>query len=303
MDCRRPLWLGLCLLGGTVGCQSFPWKSSPATPSTPSTPAVTAAPTVKEQPVLPPPDAVITKAADLPPKQPTAAQCLAFGEFYAAEAMGPGKPATQVQNLRDQARKAYQQALTIDPKNIAAYQGLARLYFTMDDDTHAVATYQKALKLHPKSAALWYDYGAYRLWKKEWAPAVECLTKAMEFDSENRQCVYALGYALVRAGRYDESLACFCRICSEAKANLNVARTLVKTNQPELGKQYLLVALLKDPNLEPAKELMAQLEGKPRGVIQQTGHTVPSPMPAEVPSPETAAEPTNPALPPAPDMP
>src|SRR5439155_4305490 len=166
----------------------------------------------------------------------------------------------------------YLQALDIDPKNLKAYQGLARLQSASGDHEQAIATLKKGLKHHPQEASLWYELGVAHSRKKDWPPTVEALTKAAELDPQNRTYVNMYGFALARTGRYDESLACFARLNGEAKAHYNLARMLNHLDQREQCKTHLQLALQHDPTLEPARQLLTQLETtkNPEGPVGQT---------------------------------
>src|SRR5947208_4418368 len=100
MDCRRTLVLGLGLLAGSAGCLNH--QVLPVT----SLPEATAANVHKER--------------DLPKRKPQASTCVAFGNFTERAAAEPNRPVSERDRLREQARKAYQQALEIDPENLPA---------------------------------------------------------------------------------------------------------------------------------------------------------------------------------------
>ncbi len=148
MDCRRTLWLGLGLLTAAAGCQ-HDIRINPVAP-TPQAQALAPAPAVVQ---AVPPNAVVRKEADLPRKTPHASTCVAAGDCLAQQALAPDLGETAKVDCQDRARKAYQQALSIDPHYLPAYQSLAALYVAMKDHAHAVATYQKAAQTFPNAAA------------------------------------------------------------------------------------------------------------------------------------------------------
>src|SRR5581483_2356438 len=129
-----------------------------------------------------------------------------------------------------------------------------------------------------------------QLRQKSWDPAIQSLTKAVEYDPENREYINMLGHTLSRTGRYQESLAVFSRSYGEAKAYYNVARMLQHLGQAELSKQYVQAALQKDPTLEPAQGLLAQLEGRAPSNIQRVGYSEPekSATPGAVATPNSS---------------
>jgi tetratricopeptide (TPR) repeat protein len=262
MDCRKSLCVALWLVSGLAGCNL-----------THPTPVIT-----NSQPILPGQivEGTVKKEADRPKRTPKAETCVAYGNFAAAEACAPEKAPAEAQAQRDIARKAYQQALGIDPNCLPAYRGLTALYVAMKDYKHATATYQEALKRFPKNPSLPYELGMCYARQKDWALALEYLTKAAELDQENRQYNNALGYALARCGRYDDSLNAFMRLESEAEAHSRVAWMLWQVHQDDLARQHVQVALQKDPEMKPALDLLAELDAPPREV-QQTNFTEETP--------------------------
>jgi tetratricopeptide (TPR) repeat protein len=258
MDCRKSLCVALWLVSGLAGCNL-----------THPTPVVSNSQTLLPGQIV---EVPLKKEADRPKRTPKAETCVAYGNFAAEEANAPEKAPLEVEAQRDIARKAYQQALSIDPNCLSAYRGLTALYVAMKDYKHATATYQDALKRFPKDPSLPYELGMCCARQKDWEPALEYLKKATELDQENRQYNNALGYALARAGRYDESLAVFERLQTEAEAHYNLARMLRHLNQMDPCRQHLQTALQKDPEMKPALDLLAELDAPPREV-QQTNFT------------------------------
>jgi tetratricopeptide (TPR) repeat protein len=264
MDCRKALpWLALLVI---AGCQTVPLdpadpKGAPKNPSPPTNAAAQA-------PAVPPPAATAAKEADRPKKKPTPATCVAAGQFLEREAT-LSKIATPLEKQQelDKARRAYQQALSLNPNYIPAYCALGHLYADLGDYERAWDTYQKGLKKNAKDPGLWHDVGMFHARKKEWDPAISCLSKAVEFDPENRQYTNALGFCLARAGRYQESLSLFGKSCGQAVAYYNVGRMLHHNQQDELSRQYLQQALRLNPNFPEAEQLLASLDAAAGGTV------------------------------------
>ena len=242
MDCRRPWVLALGLAAGGFGCVHWPGLplKRPAEPVT-----------VKAG-----------KESELPKRQPLAATCLAYGNFSVQSAADPKRSPPERERLHDQARKAYQQALKIEPTNLQALTALARLYTVMGDQGHAVATYQQAIQTHPKDPSLRYELGMCHARRRQWEPALASLREAVALDPESRSYAHALGFCLARAGCYDESFRTFARLEGEANAHYELARMLHHMNQDALSKQHLGLALSANPELGPARQLLAALEGR-----------------------------------------
>lgn len=185
---------------------------------------------------------------------------VAFGDFRASAGFSPEYTPQQQKQFRDDARKAYQSALEIDPKHQPAFLALARLQQASEDYAGAVATFHKALALNGKDAPTWYELGLCLCRQKNWNEAVGCLAKAVEQTPGNRQYSMTLGYTLARAGRWNDSLALLAQVQGEARAHYDMARMLEHLNQPALARQQCLLAIQKDTSLPGVREFLAKLE-------------------------------------------
>jgi Tfp pilus assembly protein PilF len=281
MDCRKGLWLALGLWGGAAGCQ----HAAPGLASNAPAPAATA-----------PVDAVVTrKAAKGPKKLPKPETCVAYADYRAVEACSSNYSPSQRDQARDDARKAYQDALSLDPKCLEAQRGLARLSAAADDYPRAVAAYQKALKTAPKNASLWFELAMTYHRMQEWGAALDALGHAAALEPDNRTYVNTQAVVLARLGHYQESLECFARVNSESQAHFNLGCTLRRLAQPELSRRELEVALEENPRLESARAMLTEMTAPP---VRPVGYT--ESQPPKAPAPETAAEPPRPS--PAPEV-
>ena len=139
---------------------------------------------------------------------------------------------------------------------------------------------------------------------KNWNTAVEGLGKASELDPGNRQYSTTLGFALARAGRYEESYLALARHNGEPKAHFDLARMLRHLNQPELARQQVALALQKDPSMADARALAAELDAKSAAAkadVQTASHSEPVGGDGGETAPATTRKPGQPIrLPPLP---
>lgn len=206
-------------------------------------------------------------------KTPKPETCAGLADLRVQNAAKPDCPPEDARRLRDEARRAYQQAIKLDPEYLPPYSGLARLYEQTDQPDKAVETYRKGLKSLPKEASLWYELGMCQARRKQWDAALSSLKKATELEPENAGYSNAMGFTLARAGRFDESFAFFHKKLGEARAHYNVACMLHHVNRDEESKDHLRQALMAKPDLQPAQQLLAQLQNPNRGAhpIQPAG--------------------------------
>jgi tetratricopeptide (TPR) repeat protein len=196
-------------------------------------------------------------------RTPKPETCVACAEMRLAtasnKALQENQP-VQVEQLRDEARRAYQQAIKIDNKCLPAYLGLAMLYQDIDQSQRAIETYRNGLKAMPKEPKLWFALGMCQARDKQFEASLPSLKKATELDTENYLYINHYGFTLARAGRIDESYRFFVKTQGEAKAHYNVACVLHHVNRDDECKDHLLKALMAKPNMEPAQELLAHLQ-------------------------------------------
>jgi tetratricopeptide (TPR) repeat protein len=235
--------------------------------------------------VAPVADPPVVKTAAGPKKKVRPETCVAYGDFRSKEACAPQYTSAQRDQLREDAREAYQDALSLDAKCVAAHKGLGRLYADMDDYPRAVASYQKAVKAAPKDAGAWFDMGMCHNHTQEYDRAIEEMGRAVELEPDNRTYGNALAVVFARVGRYDDSLRTFARVNGEATAHYNLGCTLRRLNQGELARQHLEAALQNNPRLEPARTLLAEMSRETYGLpgpppVQPVGYAEPQP-PAE----------------------
>jgi tetratricopeptide (TPR) repeat protein len=250
MDGRRTLVLSLGLLSGSLGCAhdgALPVTANQA----------------------PPPAATPAREADLPPRTAKPATYIELGNFSMQAATDPRRSPIEREQLHEQARKAYQKALEIDPKNLQALAAMARYYNTIGDHPRAVATYQRALQVYPREPVLYHELGMCHARYHEWDLALQSLGHAVQLDPENRPMLRSLAFCLARAGRYDESFRIFARLDGDAVAHYNLGRMLHHLQNDALSKEHLRMALQLRPDLVPARQLLGELENP----LQQAGNS------------------------------
>jgi tetratricopeptide (TPR) repeat protein len=207
---------------------------------------------------------------------PKASTLVAAGDLFAGEADADPKSPIAARN-REQARRMYEQALSVEPGNLPAFRGLAHLCVAMNNLEGAVETYHKALDVHPKDASLWFDLGMVQARRQEWDLAVDALSRASNLDTNNERYANTLGHVYARSGHNEEALSCFRRFQGEAGAHFTLARMLDHLGKTEQAKEQLRLALHTDPHFLPAVTMLDQLEGGDSHVIRPPGGAAPTP--------------------------
>jgi tetratricopeptide (TPR) repeat protein len=221
---------------------------------------------------------------DLPKRQPKASTCVAMGQTSERAAEGPNRTPFEQQQLREQARRAYQQALRTDPGNLEALSCLGALYLQLNDNSHAVETYRKATEVAPKKASTWYELGMCQARLKDWQSAIPALQKAVELDPENRPLVHTYAFCLARAGNYDASYAAFCKVDQPAVAHYNLGRMLMHMKEENLAREHLRQSVQLDKDNAAAADMLVKLD-------EGAAANVPSPIqPVKFEQPATPIE-------------
>jgi Flp pilus assembly protein TadD len=304
MDCRRTLGIGMCLLIGVVGCTHRD-TTVPVVPPTLLGGASKTQPTGESVSMSSLPPGTVVKQLELPPRSPQAATCVAFGDWATKEAEAPSLSEIARKSKREDARKAYEQALSLDPHYLPAYLSLAQLYVAMKDHADAEATYRKATQLFPKEPRVFLEMGKCYGGEKQWEMAVQALRHAAELDPQSRPTIDELGWMQARAGHYDDSLTTFRRVYDEGEAHYKLAQMLDHLGDIDQCRQHLQVAVLY-PKMDKAKALLAKLDapGPDDGVKTASFVTAAKPSAPAVqsgpPAPSTAS---GVLLPPPPHIP
>ena len=187
---------------------------------------------------------------------------------------GKKNPEMQAQ-LRDEARQAYLFAIKLDPNYLDAQRSIGKLYAKTGDFERAFDTFKKAIDKHPKDANLWYDLGLCHARQKNFSESIRCLTRAVELDPQNRDCVKMLGISLAWTGKVDQGLAYLTRVQGPAMAHFNIACMFDQKLQPDMAKQHCQLARCENGELlEQARDLLAALETRPspQGGVQTAAY-------------------------------
>jgi tetratricopeptide (TPR) repeat protein len=265
MDSRTPVWVSLVLL--TLGCAGcITTQNQKDLGNNGSAPPTTVARNEEPPPEKP-------KTPDGPKRNPKPSTEVKLGEIKETEAeseMNRSRPEIQAR-LRDEARKAYQHAIKIDPNFVDAYRHLALLYAKTNDFDRALDIYKKVLTKNPKDAAVWYDLGQCHNRRKDFGESVHCFQKAIELEPENRDYLKTLGFTLAWTGQTEQGLKYLTRTQGSALAHYNIARILLQRDRLDEAQFHLRLALRENSHLEQARELLDSLETPATAAAQLEG--------------------------------
>lgn len=246
MDCRNLLILGLGVLA-SAGCSPGSKKN-------------VSQPDIKKENITPAEAAARKPEKELPKRKPKAQSCVAYGDFRLRESQSPLRSPQEQSKFRDEARQGYTQALELDPNCIEAHLGLARIHSAEKNYAKATASLESILKTHPKEASVWFELGMCHCYRKDWQPAIDSFTQAVNLDPDNQLYTNIFGYCLALAGQFEECFNVLSRTRGEAMAHAALGRIMVRMGQVDGGKEHLQAALKIDPDLKEAKDELTKLE-------------------------------------------
>jgi len=159
----------------------------------------------------------------------------------AAGASGP--PA---RSLRDEAMRADQAALVLEPASAMALNGLGLLAIDDNRPADAAQAFERAATIDPNNASYWTNLGNARRAAGDRARAETAYRRAIEVDGRAADAANGLGVLLVEANRPADAVTWFERAIAaapdlvEARLNLGIALQSAG-NRDGAAEQYRLV--------------------------------------------------------------
>ena len=109
----------------------------------------------------------------------------------------------------DEAIACFQAALELDPRSVAALEGRGSTYNQTDRYEEALASFAGALELDPESNAALEGHGWASLKTDRFEDALASFEHLLEFDPESVSGYTGKGWVYTKTGRRDEALASF----------------------------------------------------------------------------------------------
>jgi len=173
--------------------------------------------------------------------------------FATAEALEQGGKDAEAIALYDKAR-------TLDNRLAAkATRRLAVLFDRNGEFDKALSEYRRGLNDNPKDAELLNDLGYGYYCRAEWVEAEKNLRKAVTANPKLANAWINLGMTLAQLGRYEESLATFGKVVTEAQARCNVAFIQVTQGKVDDAKNNYETALRMEPGLQLARVALQKM--------------------------------------------
>jgi tetratricopeptide (TPR) repeat protein len=182
---------------------------------------------------------------------------------------GPLTPALYVSmaQMSDQggnaphARSLYQQALSMDSKNLDALLGLARLEDREGNLQVALQHYQQAVNNHPQDARAYNDLGLCHARSGQMQSSLQCLDQAVRLRPDKALYRNNIAKVLIEQNQFDAALAHLGAVSEPAVANYNMAALLQERGRSDAAVPFLQRALAMKPQFVEASTLLASITG------------------------------------------
>jgi tetratricopeptide (TPR) repeat protein len=163
-------------------------------------------------------------------------------------------------NNFEKAAESYKRALEIEPNNMAAILGAARLASRQKNYDQAIEMYAKAEAVNPKDLSIYAEWSKACVDKGDLVQAKAQLQKAVNMEPSNKTYRQKLASVLLDQGQPTEALQEMQQVETPAMANYQMAYLYASRKNIPVAQQYLQTALTIDPNLQPARDLMGSLQ-------------------------------------------
>ena len=114
------------------------------------------------------------------------------------------------------AEKTFRRVLSIDPRNIEAYENLGIVQLRAEDTRAARDSFEKALSFDNRAARAWNGLGVARLRLGQERAAIDAWKKAVEFDPQMFDALFNLGLVAGKNGLRQESREALERFVAQA---------------------------------------------------------------------------------------
>lgn len=157
------------------------------------------------------------------------------------------------------ATESYQMVLDQEPKNIEAQLGLARIAMMKNHRGEAEVKFREAMKLAPSDPHVLDQVAQFYAEGGEWDRAAVLLEHAVQLNPDHKEYRYHYAVSLAHTGATQNAYREFRHVMGDAETHYNIAHILHQTGNWSGAEQHVNHALRIQPDLVPARNLMAEL--------------------------------------------
>src|SRR6202171_5668309 len=147
------------------------------------------------------------------------------------------------QQLFEKGLKAFQQAVTLDPKLAIARLNEGIAFLNLQKIDEAKAALEDALKQDPKNPQAWYNLGLYAKNRGDAQSAIDAFRHVSEIDPTDADTWYFLGAAYVQAKQFPQAIDAFQHALKlnplHASAEFGLSRAYQQSADVDHARQHL----------------------------------------------------------------
>ena len=177
----------------------------------------------------------------------------------------------------EHARAMYQQALSLDPKNLDALMGLARMEDREGKLEEALSIYCRAVSMYPKNAKVLNDLALCHARSGQLNHSRQLLSQAIALQPDKALYRNNIAKVLVEMNRVDDAVTHLAAVHPPAVAQYNVGVMLQGRGRTDEAIRFLTAASHIDPQLQAAREMLQQLQGN-TNALATNDSVLPTPM-------------------------
>ncbi|MDY0166121.1 MAG: tetratricopeptide repeat protein [Thermoguttaceae bacterium] len=159
----------------------------------------------------------------------------------------------------DVAEQHYQAALAMDRNDYSAMLNYARLKDRRGQAAAAFELYSRAIQVHPQEAAVYNHLGLHYDRRGMPNEAAATFIQAVKLKPDEPLYRNNLAHVLVQLGQLPAAYEHLHAVHGEAVAYYNLGYLLHQRGQRDAAVQHLNAAIRRNPNLTPARQLLAEL--------------------------------------------
>jgi tetratricopeptide (TPR) repeat protein len=195
-----------------------------------------------------------------------------------------------------QGRQFYQKALAMDGNHLEALLGAARMEDREGRLDVAQMLYQRAAAAHPNNATALNDLALCLARRGDLAGAGQTLEQAIRLEPGKALYRNNVAKVLVELNQLDQATAHLVAVHPPAVAHYNMGVLLSERGRQGEAVDYLTTAIAIDPNMEPARTMLAGMTPPPTimpgAAPQSMAQVNPAPMQPAMPDSNDSILPT-----------
>src|ERR1700682_2916556 len=191
------------------------------------------------------------------------------------------------QQLFEKGLKAFQQAVTLDPKLAIARLNEGIAFLNLQKIDEAKAALEDALKQDPKNPQAWYNLGLYAKNRGDAQSAIDAFRHVSEIDPTDADTWYFLGSAYVQAKQFPQAIDAFQHALKlnplHASAEFGLSRAYQQSADVDHAREHLKKFQYITQNKIGAPMSLAYGEqGQYSRAVESPAYTIKPPAPIKV---------------------